>query len=97
QPVSFKVAVPSRPSFVDVPSGPVRLHEGDSFMLTSSGDLAKADVATTPEVPAKVDVGRNQIQLSLPDYRQGAEFDLTIASATSTQGAPWPLQSRSTS
>lgn len=88
QPVSFKVAVPARPRFVDVPTAPVTLHYGDSFTLKSDSDLAHADVSTTDGVPAQVNVDRNQIRLAMPDFTQGAEFDLTVASAVSAQGAP---------
>ncbi|TMF01444.1 MAG: hypothetical protein E6I52_11380 [Chloroflexi bacterium] len=88
EPASFEVAVPSRPHFVDVPTAPVTLHYAESFTLKSDGDLARADVSTTSDVPTQISVDRNQIRLALPEYRQGAEFDLNIASATSPQGAP---------
>jgi lipoprotein-anchoring transpeptidase ErfK/SrfK len=88
QPVSFKVLVPKRPSFVNPPSAPVTLHYGDSFTLKSSMDLANAQVTTDGDVVAQVDVGRADIRLALPEYRQGANFDLNVLSATSPQGAP---------
>src|SRR5919204_446194 len=94
RPVSFKVAVPARPHFVDVPTEPVTLRYGDTFTLKSDRELASAQVSTTSDVPTQVDVGRDQIRLALPDYQQGAEFDLDIATAVSAQGAPLaqPLQ-----
>jgi lipoprotein-anchoring transpeptidase ErfK/SrfK len=94
QPASFKVAVPARPHFVDVPTEPVTLRYGDTFTLKSDRDLASAQVSTTPDVPTRVDVGRDQIHLALPEYQQGAEFDLDVAAAVSAQGAPLaqPLQ-----
>ena len=88
RPVSFKVAEPRRPSFVNPPTAPVTLHYGDSLTLKSSMDLANAQVTTDGDVPAQVAVGRNDIRLALPDYRQGASFDLNVLSATSLQGAP---------
>jgi lipoprotein-anchoring transpeptidase ErfK/SrfK len=88
QPASFKVAVPPRPRFVDVPSAPVTLQYGDTFTLKSDGDLASAQASTTTDAPTQISVGRDQIRLALPEYRQGAEFDLNVASATSAQGAP---------
>ena len=88
QPVSFKVAVPTRPHLVDVPTEPVTLRYGDTFTLKSDRELASAQVSTTPDVPTQVDVGRDQIHLALPDFQQGAEFDLDVATAVSAQGAP---------
>jgi L,D-transpeptidase catalytic domain len=88
RPVSFSVSVPQRPSFVNPPTAPVVLHYGDSFTLKSSMDLANAQVATDGDLPADVKVGSNDIRLALPEYRQGAQFDLNVLSATSAQGAP---------
>jgi lipoprotein-anchoring transpeptidase ErfK/SrfK len=88
RPVGFKLVVPKRPSFVDPPTAPVTLHYGESLMLKSSMDLANAQVTTDGDVAAQVSVGRNDIRLALPDYRQGARFDLNVLSATSMQGAP---------
>ena len=88
QPVSFKVLVPKRPSFVNPPTAPVTLHYGDSFALKSSMDLANAQVSTDGDVAVQVDIGRADIRLALPEYRQGANFDLNVLSATSPQGAP---------
>lgn len=88
QPVSFKVAVPKRPSFVNPPNAPVTLHYGDALTLKSSMDLTDTQVSTDGDVVAQVDVGRNDVRLALPDYRQGASFDLNVLSATSPQGAP---------
>jgi lipoprotein-anchoring transpeptidase ErfK/SrfK len=88
QPVSFKIAVPSRPHFLEVPTAPVTLRYGEIFTLKSDRDLASANVSTTSDVPTQVDVGRDQIRLTLPDYSQGAEFDLDVATAVSVQGAP---------
>jgi lipoprotein-anchoring transpeptidase ErfK/SrfK len=88
RPVSFKVTVPQRPRFVDPPPAPVTLRYGDSLTLKSSMDLVDAQVTTDGDMPALVKVGRNDIRLTLPDYRQGASFDLNVLSATSLQGAP---------
>ena len=88
QPVNFKVAVPARPHFVDLPSGPVTLRYGDTFTLTSDVGLVDANVTTAGDVAANVSVQGNQVRLALPDYRQGTEFDLNVASATSPLGAP---------
>jgi lipoprotein-anchoring transpeptidase ErfK/SrfK len=88
RPVSFSVAVPPRPSFVDPPTAPVMLRYGDSSILRSSIDLANAQVTTDGDVPVEINVGRTDIRLALPDYRQGAQVDLNVLSATSLQGAP---------
>jgi lipoprotein-anchoring transpeptidase ErfK/SrfK len=87
-PVSFNVAVPARPTFVNLPNGTVTLKYGDTFTLQSSTDLANADVSTTSNIPTHVSVTASQIQVSLPQYQQGSEFDLTVASALSSEGAP---------
>jgi lipoprotein-anchoring transpeptidase ErfK/SrfK len=87
-PLSFKVSVPTRPHFVDVPTEPVTLRYGETFTLKSDRDLASAQVTTTSDVPTQVEVGRDQIRLALPDYQQGAEFDLNVGAAVSAQGAP---------
>jgi lipoprotein-anchoring transpeptidase ErfK/SrfK len=84
----LKVTVPSRPTFVDVPKAPVTLRYGETFTLISSDAFVDAAVSTTPDGPANVTVNRTQIQLTVPEYRQGAEFDLNVASATSLMGAP---------
>jgi lipoprotein-anchoring transpeptidase ErfK/SrfK len=88
QPVSFKVAVPSRPKFLDVPTAPVTLRYGEAFTLKGADELFKTAVSTTPDLAPKLNVDRKQIQLSLPEYRQGAQFDLIVASAESAMGAP---------
>jgi lipoprotein-anchoring transpeptidase ErfK/SrfK len=80
--------VPPRPRFVDAPSQPVTLRFGETLTLTASTDLANAQVQTTGDLPTRVVVDKKQIRLELPDYRQGAAFDLNVTSATSTQGAP---------
>jgi len=88
RPVSFKVAVPQRPGFVNPPTAPVTLHSGDSFTLNSTMDLANAQVTTDGDLAPRVDVGRTNIRVALPDYQQGAHFALNVLSATSVQGAP---------
>jgi lipoprotein-anchoring transpeptidase ErfK/SrfK len=91
RPVSFSVAVPARPRFVDPPTAPVMLRYGDSLTLKSTMDMANVQVTTSTsdqDVPAQVHVGRNDIRLALPEYRQGAQFDLNVLSATSILGAP---------
>jgi lipoprotein-anchoring transpeptidase ErfK/SrfK len=88
QPVSFKVVVPQRPRFVDPPAAPVILHYGDALTLKSSLDLANAQVTIDGDVSPQINVGRNDVRLALPEYRQGARFDLNVLSATSLQGAP---------
>jgi lipoprotein-anchoring transpeptidase ErfK/SrfK len=88
QPASFQVAVPPRPRFVDVPTAPVTLLYGESFTLESDTDLARADASASSAVDTQISVDRNQIRLTLPEYQQGAEFDLNVASAVSPRGAP---------
>ena len=88
RPLSFPVAIPARPRFVDVPSQPVTLTYGQTLTLKASTELASADVSTSGDVPTKIDVGKNQVTLALPDFQQGAEFDLTVNAAQSSQGAP---------
>src|SRR5579859_6517607 len=56
QPVSFKVAVPERPRFIDPPAAPVTLRYGDLSTLDSSIDLATAEVTVAGDVPAQVKV-----------------------------------------
>lgn len=88
KPVSFKLAVPQRPTFVDPPSAPITLRYGESFTLRSSADLTNIQATTSDDAPARLTIGRNDIRLDVPNYQQGAEFDLTVLSATSDQGAP---------
>ena len=88
QPVSFKIAVPSRPHFLEVPTEPVTLRYGDTFTLKSDRELASAQASTTSDVPTQVEVGRDQVRLAVPEYQQGAEFDLDVPMALSVQGAP---------
>jgi lipoprotein-anchoring transpeptidase ErfK/SrfK len=88
RPVSFQVAVPQRPRFVDPPTTPVTLRYGDSLTLKSSLDLSNAQVTTDGDIAAQVDVGRNAIRFALPEYQQGAHVEMNVLSATSVQGAP---------
>jgi hypothetical protein len=88
QPVTFKVATLKRPRFVDPPSDTVTLRYGDTFTLETSMEIAGADVTTSEEAPAQVTVDKSAVHVDMPDYQQGAEFDVSIMAATSLQGAP---------
>ena len=88
RPVAFKVAIPERPRLVDPPTQAVTLRYGDAFTLKSSMELTQTQVTTSDGAPAHVTVGRNDVRVDLPQYPQGADFDVTVASAVSLQGAP---------
>jgi lipoprotein-anchoring transpeptidase ErfK/SrfK len=88
RPVSFKVAIPKRPRFVDPPTQAVTLRYGDTFTLQSSMELVGTQVTTSAGAPAQVTMGRTDLRVELPQYQQGAEFDVNVVSATSLQGAP---------
>jgi lipoprotein-anchoring transpeptidase ErfK/SrfK len=88
QPVSFQVAVPSRPHFVEPPTQPVTLHYGESLTLTSTTDLSNPRIDISEDASARATVNGKQIVISIPNYQQGLEFDVTVTSATSPDGAP---------
>ncbi|MDQ3810662.1 MAG: L,D-transpeptidase, partial [Chloroflexota bacterium] len=88
RPVSFQVATPERPRFVDVPTDPVTLTYGQQFMLRSAAPLAGAHVSAAGDLPLDVSVDQDAIRVGVGDFRQGAEVDLTVDSATSLEGAP---------
>jgi lipoprotein-anchoring transpeptidase ErfK/SrfK len=88
RPISFKVATPERPRFVEPPTEPVMLRLGDALTLRTSADVTNVQAATTTDTPAKLAIGPSDITLTLPDFRQGASFDLNVHGATSLQGAP---------
>jgi hypothetical protein len=88
RPVAFKVAIPERPRFVDAPSQAVTLRYGDAFTLKSSMELSQTQVTSSNDAPGRVTVGRNDIRVDMPDYLQGADFDVNVVSAVSLQGAP---------
>jgi lipoprotein-anchoring transpeptidase ErfK/SrfK len=88
QPVDLQVAVPPRPRLVDVPTAPVMLRYGETLTLNSSDELVDAAVSTTPDSPGQLTVMGSQIRVSVPEYRQGAEFDVVVSSARSPMGAP---------
>jgi hypothetical protein len=86
--LNFQVAVPARPHFVDPPTEPVTLQYGESLTLTAATDLTTAQIEMSDDAPARATVRGKQVIVDLPDYQQGADFDVTIASATSPEGAP---------
>jgi hypothetical protein len=88
QPLGFKVAIPARPSFINLPTAPVTLRYGDSFTLQSSQNLATVEATTSAPDSTRLEIGQNEIRLSVPMYQQGSEFDLAVVSATSPLGAP---------
>jgi L,D-transpeptidase catalytic domain len=88
QPGSFEVGVPTRPEFVDPPTEPVTLQYGESLTLTASTDLTNAQIEMSDDAPARATVNGKEVVIDLPDYQQGADFDVTVASALSPQGAP---------
>jgi lipoprotein-anchoring transpeptidase ErfK/SrfK len=90
QPVSFTVGTPLRPRLVDLPGSPVVLHYGDDLELTASTDLASVDVQASDGVAVETHLDGTRIVVHLPDFDQGMDFDLTVAAATSTEGAPLP-------
>ena len=90
QPGSFRVAVPSRPRFVDPPTEPVTLQYGESLTLTATTDLTNVQIDMDDQAPARTTVKGNQVTIALPEYEQGADFDVTVSSATSPDGAPLP-------
>jgi hypothetical protein len=50
--------------------------------------LSSARVQLSEDAPAEVTVGSDTISVDMPDYQQGAEFDLDVLAATSARGAP---------
>jgi lipoprotein-anchoring transpeptidase ErfK/SrfK len=88
RPIAFKVAIPERPRFVDPPTQQVTLRYGDAFTLKSSMELTQTQVTMSEGAPARVSVGRDDIRVDMPQYQQGAEFDVRVVSGTSLQGAP---------
>jgi hypothetical protein len=88
QPAGFQIGVPARPKFIDPPTEPVTLQYGDSLTLTASTDLADAHIEMSDDAPAEATVNGNQVAIALPDYQQGADFDVTVTSAVSPEGAP---------
>jgi lipoprotein-anchoring transpeptidase ErfK/SrfK len=89
QPVTFAVATPMRPRLLDVPESVV-LQLGDDLELKASTDLADVRVEASDDVDTEVKVDHDTIVVSLPEFSQGMDFDLTVAEATSTDGAPLP-------
>jgi lipoprotein-anchoring transpeptidase ErfK/SrfK len=67
---------------------PVTLRYGDAFTLKSSMELTQTDVRTSDGAPARLSVGRNDIRVDLPQYHQGADFDVSVVSGKSLAGAP---------
>jgi lipoprotein-anchoring transpeptidase ErfK/SrfK len=51
-------------------------------------DLGNVQASTSAGAPARLTVGRNDIRVDVPDFQQGAEFDLNVDSAISAEGAP---------
>jgi hypothetical protein len=88
EPGSFEVGVPTRPEFVDPPTEPVILQYGESLTLTASTDLTNAQIDMSDDAPAQATVNGKEVVIDLPDYQQGADFDVTVTSARSPQGAP---------
>jgi L,D-transpeptidase catalytic domain/Bacterial Ig domain len=88
KPGSFSIAVPTRPEFVDPPSEPVTLQYGESLTLTASTDLTDAQIDMSDDAPARATVDGKEVVIDMPDYQQGADFDVTVTSATSPEGAP---------
>jgi lipoprotein-anchoring transpeptidase ErfK/SrfK len=87
-PFSFGVNVPPRPLIVDPPTDPVILRDGDTFSLKTSIPVSTARARLSDDAPAEVSVGADSITVDMPDYQQGAEFDLDVLAATSSRGAP---------
>jgi len=88
QPASFQLAPPERPNFENAPTEAVMLKPGETFDLISSVPLTDIDVQTSGELQAKASLDGQHIRLSLGKYRQGAEALVTVAGATTLQGAP---------
>jgi hypothetical protein len=84
----FKIGVPTRPEFVDPPTEAVTLQYGESLTLTASMDLTDAQIEMSDDAPAQVTVNGKEVIIDVPDYQQGADFDVTVRSAMSPQGAP---------
>ncbi|MFN0071350.1 MAG: L,D-transpeptidase, partial [Chloroflexota bacterium] len=88
QPASFDIMVPERPRIVDPPTSAVTLKVGQTFDLMSSVPLTDIKVESSGELQARATLDGQRIQLGLAKYRQGAEAQVTLTSATSILGAP---------
>ncbi|MBV9358789.1 MAG: L,D-transpeptidase [Chloroflexi bacterium] len=89
QAATFAVVTPMRPKLENVPDTVV-LHKGDDLELKSSAELAEAKLEATNSVALDTSIDHNKIVIKLQDYSQGMDFDLIVASGTSTEGAPLP-------
>ncbi len=87
QSVTFPVVTPMRPKLEDVPESVV-LHRGDDLELKSSTDLAEAQLEATNSVGLDTSIDHDKIVIKLQDYSQGMDFDVIVASGSSTEGAP---------
>jgi hypothetical protein len=88
QPTAFQLAVPPRPSFENAPTEPVVLKQGETFDLTSNVPLTDIEVQSDGDLQARATLDGQRIRLGLTKYRQGEETVVTVAGATTTQGAP---------
>jgi lipoprotein-anchoring transpeptidase ErfK/SrfK len=88
KPSSFRIGVPTRPRFVDPPGEPVTLQYGESLTLTATANLSNTQIDMSEDAPARASVKGSQVVIDMPEYQQGADFDVTIGSATSPEGAP---------
>ena len=64
------------------------LHRGDDLELKSSTDLAEAQLEATNSVGLDTSIDHDKIVIKLQDYSQGMDFDVIVASGSSTEGAP---------
>jgi len=88
-PASFQIVLPERPQFENAPEEPLLLTRGESFDLNSSVPLTNIDVKTSGDLETKVTlVEGKHIRIEATKYRQDAEAIVTVAGATTQQGAP---------
>jgi len=87
-PVTFTVVTPRLPRFVDPPTDTVTLRYGESYTLETSMEIVGAQVSTSEDAPAEVTMEKSAVRVDMPDFQQGVDFDVSVMSATSAQGAP---------
>jgi len=89
EPRSFQLALPEPPRFENLPEEPVMFKQGDTFDLNSTVPLSDVDVKSSGDLEAKATLEDGEhIRLALPKFRQGAKAKVTVAAATTRQGAP---------
>jgi len=89
EPRSFQLALPEPPRFENLPEEPVVFKQGETFDLNSTVPLVDVDVQSSGDLQAKATLEDGEhIRLALPKFRQGAEARVTVAAATTRQGAP---------